>query len=377
MAKDFYEILGVSKGSSEDEIKSAYRKLAKKYHPDLNQNNKEAADKFKEINSAYEVLSDTKKRQMYDSGAYNMEGGGAGGQGFGGFDFSGFSGGGAGGFDDILNFFFNGGRGNAAEQNRGDDIQINLNLSFEESATGIKKDITYAKNEQCKTCRGTGAKDGTKFEKCTKCNGSGKIQYVNEGMFRRSVNVRACDACKGTGSKILESCSTCNGKGFNRQNITFKADIPAGIDNGTVLKYTGEGNASKIPGGISGDLLIALNVAPHRLLKRKNLDLFVEVPISVTHAIIGGKLEIPSAYGKISYFIPEGTQSSQMFYVKGKGIKAQNGRTGDLYITVIIDTPKGLSSEQKKILSDLDSKLSDKQQAKVKGYNDTMNNLYK
>ena len=378
MAKDFYEVLGVSKSASEDEIKSAYRKLAKKYHPDLNRDNKEAAEKFKEANEAYEVLSDSKKRQMYDSGAYNMNGGGTGGFGGGGagFDFSSF-GGNSGGFDDILNFFFNGGRGGAREQNIGEDIQININLTFEEAAKGIKKDLSYTKNEQCKACKGTGAKDGTRFEKCSKCGGTGKIQYVNDGMFRRTVNVRPCDACHGTGSKILENCSECGSKGFKRKNVNLAADIPAGVDNGTILKYTGEGNASKMPGGISGDLLLSLNVAPHRLLKRKNLDLFVEVPVSVSHAILGGKTEIPSAYGKITYFIPEGTQSGQMFYIKGKGIKAANGRTGDLYITVIIDTPKGLSSEQKKMLKEIEDKLTDRQQPKVKNYNDILKKLYK
>lgn len=374
MAKDFYEILGVSKGAGEDEIKSAYRKLAKKYHPDLNPNNKEAAEKFKDINEAYGVLSDSKKRQMYDSGAYNM-GAGGGQDGFGGFDFSGFSGG---GFDDILNFFFNGsGRGSSYEQNTGEDVQISVNLTFEEAATGIKKDISFYKNEQCRTCRGTGAKDGTRFEKCTKCNGTGKIQYVSEGMFRKTVNVRACDACRGTGSKILENCTECGGKGSLRKNVTIPVEIPAGVDNGTVLKYSGEGNASRIPGGISGDLLISLNVAPHRLLKRKNLDLFIEIPVSFMLAAVGGKIEVPTAYGKIAYFIPEGTQSGQMFYVKGKGIKAANGRTGDLYINVIIETPKGLNFEQKKILSELEQKLTDKQQSKIKGYNDIMKNLYK
>lgn len=374
MAKDFYGILGVSKTATDDELKSAYRKLAKKYHPDLNKNDKQAEEKFKEVNEAYEVLSDSKKRQMYDSGAYDMGAGGGFGGGGGGFDFSSFTGG---GFDDILNFFFSGGRGSSGVDTRGEDIEININLSFDEAAKGVKKDISFGKNEQCNTCRGTGAKDGTKFEKCSKCGGTGKIQYVNDGMFRRTVNVRACDACRGTGSKILESCPICASKGYNKKTVTLAADIPAGVDNGTILKYGGEGNASKTPGGISGDLLIAINVTPHKLLKRKNLDLFVEVPVSLTHAITGGKTEIPSAYGKIVYFIPEGTQSGQMFYVKGKGIKASNGRTGDLYITVIIDTPKNMTSEQKKLVKELESKLTDKQQPKVKNFNDIMNNIYK
>jgi molecular chaperone DnaJ len=383
MAKDYYGILGIGKDATEDDIKAAYRKLAKKYHPDVNPNNKEAAEKFKDINEAYEVLSDSKKRQMYDSGAFDIGAGGgfgsggfgSGGFGSGGFDFSSFTGS---GFDDILNFFFSGGRGGAqAQDTRGEDIEISVSLSFDEAAKGIKKDVSYNKNEQCKTCRGTGAKDGTKFEKCPKCGGTGKIQYVNEGMFRRTVNIRLCDACRGTGNKILESCPVCAGKGYNRKTVTLPIDIPAGVDNGTILKYGGEGNAAKVAGGIKGDLLINLSVAPHKLLKRKNLDLFVEVPIPVSLAILGGKIEIPSAYGKITYFIPEGTQSGQMFYIKGKGIKASNGRTGDLYITVIIDTPKGLTPEQKKLFNEIQSGLTDKQQPKVKNYNDIMDSLYK
>ena len=372
MAKDFYQILGVEKNASADQIKSAYRTLAKKYHPDLNKGDKEAAEKFKEVNQAYEVLSDPQKRQMYDSGAYNMDGSGGG---FGNFDFSGFSGGG--GFDDILNFFFGGGRGETQRQSRGEDIQVNINITFEQAASGLKKELHFAKNINCSACSGTGAKDGTKLEKCPKCKGSGKTQYVNESFFRRTVNVRPCDECGGTGSKITERCPECKGRGFNRENVTFTADIPAGVDDGTILKYSREGNAAKKAGGINGDLLIGINVEPHKLLKRKNLDLFVEIPITLTQAAMGAKVEIPTAYGKITYDIPEGTQSGQMFYIRGKGIKAANGRSGDLYITAKIDTPKGLDGMQKKLLFELEKSLSDKQQPKVKNYNDIIKNIYK
>ncbi|NLK16968.1 MAG: molecular chaperone DnaJ [Clostridiales bacterium] len=365
--KDYYAILGVSKNATEEEIKSAYRKLAKKYHPDLNPNDKEAAEKFKEVNEAYEVLSDPKKRQMYDSGAFDM--GGAGG--FGGFDFSDFTS----GFDDILNFFFSGGRSSAYERPRGEDIQIRLNLTFDEAARGVKKDLSYAKDEQCSSCRGTGAKDGTRFEKCPKCGGTGKVQYVNQGMFGRTVNVRTCDACGGSGNKILESCLTCGGRGYNRKHVTLPVDIPAGVDNGTILKFTSEGNASKVPGGISGDLLLTLSVAPHKLLKRKGLDLLLEVPISIVDAIMGAKIDIPTAYGMRSYSIPEGTQSGQMFYLKGKGIRSSRGKTGDLYLTVTVDTPKNLTPEQKRLLKELS--FADRQQPKIKSYSDILRDIYK
>ena len=365
--KDYYAILGVSKNATEEEIKSAYRKLAKKYHPDLNPNDKEAAEKFKEVNEAYEVLSDPKKRQMYDSGAFDM--GGAGG--FGGFDFSDFTS----GFDDILNFFFSGGRSSAYERPRGEDIQIRLNLTFDEAARGVKKDLSYAKDEQCSSCRGTGAKDGTRFEKCPKCGGTGKVQYVNQGMFGRTVNVRTCDACGGSGNKILESCLTCGGRGYNRKHVTLPVDIHAGVDNGTILKFTSEGNASKVPGGISGDLLLTLSVAPHKLLKRKGLDLLLEVPISIVDAIMGAKIDIPTAYGMRSYSIPEGTQSGQMFYLKGKGIRSSRGKTGDLYLTVTVDTPKNLTPEQKRLLKELS--FADRQQPKIKSYSDILRDIYK
>lgn len=363
--KDYYEILGVSKGAAEDEIKSAYRKLAKKYHPDLNPNDKEAAEKFKEVNEAYEVLSDPKKRQMYDSGGMDFSGGG-----FEGFDFSGFSG----GFDDILNFFFSGGRGSAREVNRGEDIKINLSLTFDEAAKGVKRDISFSKDEKCSSCRGTGAKDGTRFEKCSKCGGTGKIQQVSQGLFGRTVNVRVCDACRGSGNKILENCPSCGGRGYNRRQVTLPVEVPAGVDNGTILKFSGEGNASKIPGGINGDLLISISVAPHRLLKRKGLDLFLEVPVSVVDAILGTKIEIPTPYGMISHTVPEGTQSGQMFFLRGKGIKS-SGRTGDLYLTVNVDTPKNLTSEQKRLLGEL--KFSDRQQPKVKNYYESLKDLNK
>lgn len=374
MAKDFYEVLGVSKTASDDEIKSAYRSLAKKYHPDLNKDNKEAAEKFKEINEANEVLSDPQKRRVYDSGGYNMNGGGAGG--FGGFDFSGFGGGG-GGLDDILSFFFNGGQGGRSHQNMaGEDIQVSVTLSFEEAATGVKREISYNKNQKCTPCKGTGAKDGTRLEKCSKCNGTGKIQYMSEGMFRKTVNVRACDNCKGTGNKILENCSTCGSKGYVRANVKLPIDIPAGVDSGTILKYTGGGHAGKAESAPSGDLLISLTVTPHKLLKRKNLDLFVEVPISFIDAALGAKIEVPTAYGKITHAIPEGTQSGQMFFIRGKGIRS-SGRVGDLYVTAVVETPKSLGHEHKKILKELNEKLADKQQQKVKGFKDTMNSLYK
>lgn len=372
MAENYYKILGVDKNASQDEIKSAYRKLVKQYHPDLHPNDAAAAAKFKEINEANETLSDPQKRREYD---YELEnpgrskfGGGFSGAGFGGqgFDFGDI-------FGDIFSQFGGGARAGAAEK-RGSDITIELSISFLDAVKGCKREISYVRNETCASCRGTGAKNGTEYKKCDKCNGTGQVQYVSQSSFFRTVNVRPCDACGGTGRKVTENCPDCKGKGYTKKTTKLSIDIPAGIDNGNILKKRGFGEASS-SGGQAGDLNIIINVLPHKLFRRKGADLYVELPVSFKTAALGGKVQVPGIDDTFSYTIPECTQSGKMFCVRGKGVKT-NGASGDLYITVVVEVPKGLSREQRAKLDEFDSAVDKKQCAKMKAYQDNVSALY-
>ncbi len=366
--KNFYEILGVDKKASEDEIKSAYRKLAKQYHPDLHPGDAAAAAKFKDVNEAYQTLSDSKKRAAYDA---EQEGGFAG--------FGGFGGGGFGGFgDDIMNIFnmFTGGGRTRQEERKGKDITVNVTISFAEACKGVSREIPLNKSEQCIYCGGTGAKDGREFTTCSKCGGSGKQQYVSESMFGRTVNVRPCPDCGGTGKIIKEKCTVCGGKGYTKQSKKLKVDIPAGVDNGNVLRVRGEGDACTNPHGTPGDLLINIAVTPHKLIKRKGLDLFTEVPVSIYLAATGGKINVPGIDGLITYTIPEGTQSGQVFFIRGKGIKSRQG-TGDMYLTVTVEIPKSLNSKQKDLLKELAKSYDTKQTPKVKQFAESIDNIYR
>lgn len=370
--QNFYEVLGVEKTATADEIKSSYRKLAKKYHPDLNPNNDAAAQKFKEVNEAYETLSDEGKRAQYDA---ELEGRFAG---FGGSGFD-FSGGGFG--DDIINNIFNmftggGARQGASAQTRGKDISMNLVLTFEEAVKGTKKDISFNKNEACSSCKGTGAKDGKAFDKCPKCKGTGKIQYVSQSLFSQTINVRPCDACGGTGKIIKEKCPDCGGKGFNRKPKNLKVDIPAGVDNDNIVRVRGEGDACPNGAGPNGDLLLNIAVRPHKLLKRKGNDLFCEITVSMMQAVTGGKVEIPYIDGTISQTLPEGVQSGYVLYIRGKGVRSR-GVTGDMYVTVSVETPKSLSSSQKEALRKFYAELGDKNTPKTKAFEQSMNEVYR
>ncbi|MEG2116176.1 MAG: molecular chaperone DnaJ [Clostridia bacterium] len=372
MAKNYYEILGVDKNAGDAEIKTAYRNLAKKYHPDLNQGNKEASEKFKEINEAYETLSDSNKRAEYDNPAPQ------------GFNFGGFGGGGgsSGGFEDIFDMFssFTGGGGNrrGREQNtQGSDIHISMTLDFVEACKGVHKDVKVVVRERCSDCKGTGAKNGTAFTTCQKCGGSGKVQYVSETIFGRSVSARTCDECNGTGKKITEKCTKCRGSGFESKNKTIGLDIPAGVEDGNELSVRGYGNQSKVDGGESGSLIISINVIPHKLLKRKGLDLFVELPVPFITATVGGTVEVPSLDGTFSQKIPEGTQSGTMLRIRGKGIKLRNGQTGDLYLNVVVEVPKNLTKKQKKMFDDLAEDLDKKQYGKFRDYMETIYEISK
>ncbi len=369
MAKNYYEILGVDRKATQADIKSAYRKLVKQYHPDLHPDDKDAAAKFKEINEANETLSDEQKRAAYDYELDHPESKGFGG----GFSGQGF------GFSDIFNEFFGGGFGGsgasrAQEKEPGQDVTVEVLLSFLDAAKGCVKDVTYVRREPCKACSGTGAKSGTAYKTCEKCHGSGQVQYTAGSGFFRTISVRACDACGGTGRIITEKCDCCNGKGYSRANTTVKLNIPAGADTNSYMTKKGYGQAS-LYGGEPGNLIVVFKVLPHKIFTRSGFDLNVTVPVSFTTAALGGKVKVPLLDDVIDYDIPAGTQSGKQFVIRGKGIKSSRG-TGNLIITVMVEVPTSLSREQKKILNELESSSELKQTPKMREYSDNVQTLY-
>ena len=329
--RDYYEVLGVDKNASEDEIKRAYKKLARKYHPDMNPGDKEAEEKFKEINEANEVLSDPDKKARYDqfgfAGVDPNYGAGAGGgaYGAGGFDF--------GDLGDIFG-----------------SLRTSVNISFEEAAFGCEKEVSIDRIEQCPDCRGSGCAKGTTAEVCPDCRGSGVIQQRRQTPLGYMSTSAPCQRCGGKGKIIHQPCPKCGGKGMIRHRKTIKVSIPAGIDNGQTISLRAQGNAGK-NGGPAGDLLIVVSVRPHEIFRREGTSVLCEAPITFTQAVLGAELEIPTIDGKVKYSIPEGTQSGTTFRLKGKGIPGLNGRArGDQYVTVYIETPRNLNREQKEAL---------------------------
>ena len=358
--RDYYEVLGLSKGASADDIKKAYRSLAKKYHPDMNPGDKEAEAKFKEVNEAYAVLSDDEKRQKYDQfghAAFDPASGGSGFGGFGGFD---------GGFDfsDLFSSFFGGSRSSQSARNapqRGEDIATRVTISFEEAAFGCRKEINFARVEGCKECSSTGAEKGTKPETCQNCKGRGHVTVQQQTIFGYTQTQKTCSSCRGTGKIIKTPCRNCNGKGFIKLNKKLEVNIPAGIDTYQNIVLRGQGSAGR-NGGPSGDLIIEVRVKNHDFFTREGNDLYCEVPISFTEAALGAEIKIPTLNGHEKISIPEGTQSGKSFTLKGKGIVDINNpkRQGNIIVTVNVETPKNLTGEQKKILKSFEETFGKK-----------------
>lgn len=349
MAKrDYYEVLGVAKGASKDEIKKAYRKLSKKYHPDINKE-PGADEKFKEIAEAYEVLSDDQKRAHYDQFGHSDPNQGFGSGGFGGADFGGF-----GGFEDIFSTFFGGGgrRRDPNAPRQGADLQYTMTLSFEDACFGKETDIEIPREESCNTCNGTGAKPGTKPQTCSHCHGSGQISMEQDTPFGRIVNRRVCHYCDGTGKQIKEKCSTCRGTGKVKKRRKIHVKIPAGIDDGQQLRVAGQGEPG-INGGPAGDLYIVFHVRQHEFFERDGDDIYCEIPITFAQAGLGDEIEVPTLHGKVKLKVPAGTQTGTKFRLKGKGVPNVRGYgVGDQHIVVRIVTPTKLTDRQKELLQE-------------------------
>ncbi len=365
--KDYYATLGVNKSASDYEIKSAYRQLAKKYHPDLNKT-PEASEKFKEINEAYSVLSDKQKRANYDQyGSADGPQGFGGGQGFSGFNSSeGF-----GGFEDIFNIFSNFGGRSRAQQAReeGDDINLNLVVSFVDAAFGCEKEVTVTRKERCESCHGTGAKTDSDYVTCSECNGTGRVTYTQQTLFGMTRTIGTCRNCGGKGKVVKNKCPDCRGTGLKTVTAKIKVKIPAGIDNEQTLRIEGQGNQTASPNGIPGDLRISITVQPHSLLVRKGFDLYVDVYAPITTLMLGGKVEIPTLKGKQTIDVAPLTQSNTKYTLKGKGIKYLKGfGTGDLIVTLKGEMPKDIDKNTIKLMKELQNSISEKSYPKTNNF---------
>lgn len=372
--KDFYETLGINKGAGADEIKKAYRSLAKKYHPDMNPGDKDAEQKFKEINEAYGILSDPDKKAKYDAyghAAFEQGGGGGYGGGFGGFsDF--------GDFGDIFSNIFGGGFGGGSSRSRranapmnGSDINVRIVLSFEEAAFGCNKKISFNRIENCPDCKGSGAEKGSSIDKCSKCSGTGRVMTQQRTMFGVMQSESTCPDCHGSGKIIKNPCKNCNGKGMIRIKKSYPVDVPAGIDDGMSFTIRGLGNEGK-NGGIAGDLVVQVSVRPHAIFERDGKDLYCDVSLSFAEAALGAKIKIPTLDGEVEYDIPEGTQTGTQFTIKQKGIVDVYGRgsRGNLYVRAVVDTPKNLTEEQKKLLREFADSCGEKSYSKKSSFFD-------
>ena len=380
MAKrDYYEVLGVERGASDAEIKSAYRRLAKKYHPDLNPGDKEAEAAFKEVNEAYEVLSDDQKRARYDQ--FGHEDPTMGGGGYGGYSY-----GGGGGFEDIFETIFGGGGfggfgGGSARQNnapvRGDDLRYNLTISFEEAVFGCKKEINITRNENCDTCGGTGAKPGTQPVTCDQCHGTGTVTQVRQTMLGAMRTQAPCPKCGGEGKIISDPCTKCNGKGTVRRSRTITVTIPAGIDNGQALTLRGEGEPGKRGGG-AGDLYVAISVRPHRKFRRDGVNLYSEMNISFAQAALGDELSIETLQEPVKETLSEGTQPDHVLRVKGQGVPylRNPSQRGDLFVTLKVEVPKRLNEKQRMALKLFDEAMGGKVNGTGSGFKNAVKDFF-
>ncbi len=370
--RDYYEVLGVSRNATDDELKKAYRKLAKKYHPDVNPDDSEAEAKFKEANEAYAVLSDPDKRRQYDQfGHAGVDGQGFGGAGA-GFDF-----------EDILNSMFGGGFGfggssaQRTQARRGADLRYRMSLDFMEAAFGTKRTFKITKEDSCDHCEGTGAAPGTTAHTCSTCNGSGQVQMRQQTMFGTMMTTRTCDTCRGTGKIIPTPCPVCNGRGRRRVEKELSIEVPAGIDHGQMLTMPGEGEVGERGGGY-GDLYVEMNIKPHPIFTRKGFNTYCEVPISFVQAALGEEIEIPTIDGPVTYKLKEGTQPGDTITIRNKGIpvlKRANQR-GDAIVTISIEIPKHLSREQKELLQQFEDSTSDRNYSKREGFFSKIKNMF-
>lgn len=376
--RDYYEVMGVPKNATDEEIKKAYRKLARQYHPDLNPNNKEEAEqKFKELNEANEVLSDKDKRARYDQYGHagvdpNYGAGAGGGSGFYGQDFD---------INDIFNSFFGGfgtgrSRVNPNAPRKGSDTEATVNIDFEEAAKGCVKKIEYTCTDNCKSCNGTGAEKGTSPKTCSACNGSGQVKVNQRTPLGVMQTQRACDKCRGKGKIIEKPCKGCGGTGSVRSRKAVDVNIPAGIDSEMILNVSGHGNAGT-NGGPYGDLHVLVNVRPHPIYERRDDDVWCELPLTFAQAALGAEVVVPTLDGKVSYSVHEGTQPGDIFKLKGKGIQHLRGRgRGDQYVKVTIEVPKNLSPRQKEILREFDNCETEKNYFKRKGFFDKLKQIF-
>ncbi|MCD7730875.1 MAG: molecular chaperone DnaJ [Oscillospiraceae bacterium] len=381
--RDYYEVLGVDKNASAEDIKKAYRQLAKKYHPDLNPDNKEAEEKFKEVNEAYEVLSDEDKKARYDQFGHAGVDPSYGGGGYGG----GFSGGfgDMGDIGDIFNSFFGGGfsgsssRSSANAPRRGQDITVSITINFMEACFGKEVEVSVNRMEKCPDCGGTGSASGSSTEICPDCHGSGQVKVTQRTPFGMISTQSPCSRCGGKGKIITNPCPKCHGNGRTNTSKKISVSVPAGIDDGQTLRVPKQGN-SGINGGQNGDLLVNVTVRPDSIFERDGYDIHTEVPITYSQAVLGDEITVPTIDGKVKYTIPEGTQNGATFRFKGKGVQKLNSRNsarGDQFVHVNIEVPKGLTKEQKDLLREFDKSMSEENYNKRRSFFDKLKEAFK